>query len=167
MIWSSLSCSRSIKSIILPARHRPFTINKSHQDHQKPAYGRFERLGLAKRVNARILPASTSEVYGDPKEHPQRSPTGDTSTQSVSAAVTTRKARCRVTLMGYHRQNRVDIRIARIFTLMARAWPSMTAASSATSLFRRFAISPSRSTAMALKPAPSVMSPTWWKVFIC
>ena len=54
------------------------------------SYGTHHTLGLAKAKRARFLLASTSEVYGDPQEHPQRRPTGATSTRSARAASTTR-----------------------------------------------------------------------------
>ena len=78
--------------------------------------GTLNMLGLAKRVKARILQASTSEVYGDPKEHPQReeywghvNPVGPRSCYDEGKRV------AETLMMDYHRQNRVDIRIVRIF----------------------------------------------------
>ena len=78
--------------------------------------GTLNMLGLAKRVKARILQASTSEVYGDPQEHPQQenywghvNPIGPRSCYDEGKRVAE-------TLMSdYHLQNKVDIRIARIF----------------------------------------------------
>ena len=78
--------------------------------------GTLNMLGLAKRVKARILQASTSEIYGDPKEHPQQenywghvNPIGPRSCYDEGKRVAE-------TLMSdYHLQNKVDIRIARIF----------------------------------------------------
>ena len=54
------------------------------------ALGTHNALGLAKAKNARFVLASTSEVYGDPLEHPQKETTGATSTRSGRAASTTR-----------------------------------------------------------------------------
>ena len=79
-------------------------------------HGAINMLGLAKRTGARILQASTSEVYGDPEEHPQResywgrvNPIGPRSCYDEGK-------RCAETLFfDYHRQNGVDIKVVRIF----------------------------------------------------
>lgn len=78
--------------------------------------GTINMLGLAKRVKARILQASTSEVYGDPQQHPQGetywghvNPIGPRSCYDEGKRV------AETLMMDYHRQNQVDIRIARIF----------------------------------------------------
>ncbi|MCP4522473.1 MAG: SDR family oxidoreductase [Cytophagales bacterium] len=78
--------------------------------------GAINMLGLAKRVNARILQASTSEVYGDPTIHPQpESYWGNVNTIGVRSCYDEGK-RCAETLfMDYHKQNDVDIKIMRIF----------------------------------------------------
>jgi len=78
--------------------------------------GAINCLGLAKRVRARVLQASTSEVYGDPQVHPQPetywgyvNPTGKRSCYDEGK-------RCAETLFfDYHRENKVDIRVVRIF----------------------------------------------------
>jgi UDP-glucuronate decarboxylase len=78
--------------------------------------GALNSLGLAKRVNARILQASTSEVYGDPIEHPQKeSYWGHVNPVGIRACYDEGKRVAESLMMGYHRQNKVDIRIARIF----------------------------------------------------
>lgn len=73
-------------------------------------------LGMAKKHKARILQASTSEVYGDPTEHPQKETyLGNVNPISIRGCYDEGK-RCAETLMfDYNRQNHVDIRIARIF----------------------------------------------------
>lgn len=78
--------------------------------------GTLNMLGLAKRVRARILQASTSEVYGDPKVHPQTEDYwGNTNPIGLRACYDEGK-RCAETLMfAYNRQNNVDIRVIRIF----------------------------------------------------
>ncbi len=78
--------------------------------------GALNMLGLAKRVRARILQASTSEVYGDPKVHPQdESYWGHANPIGLRACYDEGK-RCAESLMfAYHRQNGVDIRVVRIF----------------------------------------------------
>lgn len=78
--------------------------------------GAINMLGLAKRINARILQASTSEVYGDPTDHPQKEEYwGNVNPIGVRSCYDEGK-RCAETLfMDYYHQNNVDIRIARIF----------------------------------------------------
>lgn len=78
--------------------------------------GTLNMLGLAKRVKARVLQASTSEVYGDPQQHPQRedywghvNPIGPRSCYDEGKRV------AETLMMDYHRQNGVDTRIVRIF----------------------------------------------------
>jgi UDP-glucuronate decarboxylase len=78
--------------------------------------GAINMLGLAKRRRARILQASSSEVYGDPQVHPQpESYWGHVNTIGPRACYDEGK-RCAETLcFDYHRQNGVDIRVVRIF----------------------------------------------------
>jgi len=78
--------------------------------------GAIHMLGLAKRVKARILQASTSEIYGDPDIHPQpESYWGNVNTIGPRACYDEGK-RCAETLFfDYHRQNNVNIRVVRIF----------------------------------------------------
>jgi UDP-glucuronate decarboxylase len=78
--------------------------------------GAIHMLGLAKRVKARILQASTSEVYGDPDVHPQpESYWGHVNPIGLRACYDEGK-RCAETLFfDYHRQNHVNIRVVRIF----------------------------------------------------
>ena len=86
------------------------------QTTKTSVHGAINVLGLAKRVRARIFQASTSEVYGDPHQHPQRedywgrvNPIGPRSCYDEGK-------RCAETLFfDYHRQNRVRIKVARIF----------------------------------------------------
>ncbi|QDH80809.1 SDR family oxidoreductase [Echinicola soli] len=78
--------------------------------------GAINMLGLAKRLKARILQASTSEVYGDPELHPQpESYKGSVNTTGIRACYDEGK-RCAETLFfDYHRQHGVDIKVMRIF----------------------------------------------------
>jgi UDP-glucuronate decarboxylase len=78
--------------------------------------GAIHMLGLAKRVKAKILQASTSEVYGDPSVHPQKeSYWGNVNTTGLRACYDEGK-RCAETLFfDYYRQNKVNIRVVRIF----------------------------------------------------
>src|SRR6476620_5249775 len=78
--------------------------------------GTINMLGLAKRVRARILQASTSEVYGDPLVHPQTEDYwGHVNPIGVRSCYDEGKRLAETLMMDYHRQNQVDTRIARIF----------------------------------------------------
>jgi UDP-glucuronate decarboxylase len=78
--------------------------------------GTVNMLGLAKRVRARILQASTSEVYGDPEVHPQTEDYwGHVNPIGIRSCYDEGKRLAETLMMDYHRQNGVDIRIARIF----------------------------------------------------
>ncbi len=78
--------------------------------------GAIHMLGLAKRVHAKILQSSTSEVYGDPQVHPQDEEYRGHVNPIGPRACYDEGKRCAETLFfDYHRQNRVNIRVARIF----------------------------------------------------
>lgn len=78
--------------------------------------GTMNMLGLAKRVKARVLQASTSEVYGDPQEHPQKeSYWGHVNPIGPRSCYDEGKRVAETLMVDYHQQNKVDIRIARIF----------------------------------------------------
>jgi UDP-glucuronate decarboxylase len=78
--------------------------------------GVIHMLGLAKRVRARILQASTSEVYGDAREHPQNEAYwGNVNPIGPRSCYDEGKRLAETLMMDYHRQNGVDIRIVRIF----------------------------------------------------
>ena len=78
--------------------------------------GSINLLELAKKVNAKILQASTSEIYGDPKEHPQKETyNGNVNPIGIRSCYDEGK-RCAETLFfDYHRQKKVKIKVARIF----------------------------------------------------
>jgi UDP-glucuronate decarboxylase len=86
------------------------------QTTKTSVHGAINMLGLAKRIRARILQASTSEVYGDPSVHPQREHYwGNVNPIGIRSCYDEGK-RCAETLFfDYHRQHRLDIRVARIF----------------------------------------------------
>jgi UDP-glucuronate decarboxylase len=86
------------------------------QTTKTSVYGAINMLGLAKRVGARVLQASTSEVYGDPLEHPQREEYwGNANPIGVRACYDEGK-RCSETLFfDYWRQHDLPIKVARIF----------------------------------------------------
>ncbi|GIR15729.1 MAG: UDP-glucuronic acid decarboxylase family protein [Deltaproteobacteria bacterium] len=78
--------------------------------------GAINMLGLAKRVRARILQASTSEVYGDPEIHPQQeSYWGSVNPIGLRSCYDEGKRVAETLMMDYHRQNQVDIKLVRIF----------------------------------------------------
>src|SRR6059058_4797289 len=78
--------------------------------------GTLNMLGLAKRVHARILQASTSEVYGDPDVHPQTEKYwGNVNSVGIRSCYDEGKRLAETLMMDYQRQNKVDTRIARIF----------------------------------------------------
>jgi UDP-glucuronate decarboxylase len=78
--------------------------------------GTINMLGMAKRVKARMLFASTSEVYGDPVVHPQKEDYwGNVNTIGIRSCYDEGKRVAETLMMDYHRQNNVDIKIIRIF----------------------------------------------------
>lgn len=78
--------------------------------------GAINMLGLAKRVKARIFQASTSEVYGDPEIHPQTEDYwGNVNPIGLRSCYDEGKRIAETLFMDYHRQNKVDTRIVRIF----------------------------------------------------
>lgn len=78
--------------------------------------GSINMLGLAKRVRAKIMQASTSEVYGDPQVHPQKeSYWGNVNPIGIRSCYDEGKRCAEALFMDYHRQNSVRIKIIRIF----------------------------------------------------
>lgn len=79
-------------------------------------HGAINILGLAKRVKARVLQASTSEIYGNPEVHPQREEYwGRVNPIGIRACYDEGKRAAETLFFDYHRQYSVDIRVARIF----------------------------------------------------
>lgn len=79
-------------------------------------YGAINMLGLAEHCNARILQASTSEVYGDPLVHPQpESYRGNVNTIGIRSCYDEGKRMAETLFFDYHRQHDVDIKVIRIF----------------------------------------------------
>lgn len=78
--------------------------------------GAYNMLGLAKRTNAKILQASTSEVYGDPREHPQTELYwGNVNPIGIRSCYDEGKRAAETLFMDYHRQHNVRVKIMRIF----------------------------------------------------
>jgi len=106
---------RQIYNLACPAspvhyQHDPVQTTKTS------VHGAINMLGLAKRLHARILQASTSEVYGDPAVHPQREDYwGNVNPIGIRSCYDEGK-RCAETLFfDYHRQHRLEIKVLRIF----------------------------------------------------
>ena len=79
-------------------------------------YGAIHMLGLAKRCHARILQASTSEVYGDPLVHPQpEGYRGNVNPHGIRSCYDEGKRMAEALFLDYHRQHNVDIKVIRIF----------------------------------------------------
>ncbi|MEO0450002.1 MAG: UDP-glucuronic acid decarboxylase family protein [Pseudomonadota bacterium] len=86
------------------------------QTTKTSVHGAINMLGLAKRVKARILQASTSEVYGDPTVHPQEESYWGNVNPIGPRSCYDEGKRCAETLFfDYHRQHALDIKVARIF----------------------------------------------------
>ena len=86
------------------------------QTTKTSVHGSINMLGLAKRVGARILQASTSEVYGDPEIHPQHEEYWGRVNPIGSRSCYDEGKRCAETLFfDYHRQHNLDIKVMRIF----------------------------------------------------
>ena len=86
------------------------------QTTKTSVHGAINMLGLAKRVKARILQASTSEVYGDPQVHPQTEDYVGSVNPIGPRSCYDEGKRCAETLFfDYYRQHKVDIKVARIF----------------------------------------------------
>ena len=109
-----LECDR-IYNLACPAspphyQHNPIKTMKTS------VLGCMNMLGLAKRTGARILQASTSEVYGDPLTHPQKEEYwGNVNPIGIRSCYDEGKRVGETLFMDYHRQHNVDIRIIRIF----------------------------------------------------
>ena len=83
---------------------------------QTSVYGAMNCLGLAKRTGARVLQASTSEIYGDPTVHPQpEGYWGNVNTIGIRSCYDEGKRAAETLFFDYHRMNNVDIKVMRIF----------------------------------------------------
>jgi len=90
--------------------------NDPVQTLKTSVHGAINVLGMAKRTNARILQASTSEIYGDPEVHPQKEEYwGRVNPIGVRACYDEGKRAAETLFFDYHRQHNLDIRVARIF----------------------------------------------------
>src|SRR4051812_38483094 len=126
------------------------------QTTKTSVHGAINMLGLAKRVKARILQASTSEVYGDPAVHPQKENYWGHVNPVGSRSCYDEGKRCAETLFfDYRRQHGLPIRWRASSTPTGRACIRTTGASCRTSSCRRCAASRSRCTAKAARRARS------------
>jgi len=90
--------------------------NDPVQTLKTSVHGAINVLGLAKRTKARVLQASTSEIYGDPEVHPQKEDYwGRVNPIGVRACYDEGKRAAETLFFDYHRQHGLDIRVARIF----------------------------------------------------
>ena len=108
---------RSTRFTTWPVRPRRVTINTIPLRRSKrPSSYAINVLGMAKRCRAKVLQASTSEVYGDPEVHPQpETYRGAVNPIGPRACYDEGKRVAETLFMDYHRMNRVNIRIVRIF----------------------------------------------------
>ena len=94
----------------------PFYQNNPIKTTKTSVLGMMHALGLGKRVKARVLQASTSEVYGDPEVHPQsESYKGSVNPIGIRACYDEGKRLAETLCFDYHRENGVEIRVVRIF----------------------------------------------------
>jgi UDP-glucuronate decarboxylase len=104
-----------IYNLACPAAPGHYQYNPIHT-MKTSVMGAINVLGMAKRCKAKVLQASTSEVYGDPEVHPQvESYRGSVNTLGPRACYDEGKRAAETLFMDYHRSNRVNIRIVRIF----------------------------------------------------
>ena len=121
------STARSTTSCTSPARPaRSITCNYPIQTLKVGSLGTHNTLGLAKAKDARFLLASTSEVYGDPEQHPQREDYwGNVNPIGVRGCYDEAKRFSEAIVMAYHRSHGVNTHIVRIFnTYGERILPS-------------------------------------------
>jgi UDP-glucuronate decarboxylase len=98
--------------------------NDPVQTLKTSVHGAINILGLAKRTKARVLQASTSEIYGDPEVHPQKEEYwGRVNPIGIRACYDEGKRAAETLFFDYHRQHKLDIRVARIFNTFG---PRMT-----------------------------------------
>jgi UDP-glucuronate decarboxylase len=98
--------------------------NDPVQTLKTSVHGAINILGLAKRTRARVLQASTSEIYGDPEVHPQNEEYwGRVNPIGIRACYDEGKRAAETLFFDYHRQHKLDIRVARIFNTFG---PRMT-----------------------------------------
>src|SRR4051812_14269724 len=129
------------------------------QTTKTSVHGAINMLGLAKRLRAKILQASTSEVYGDPNVHPQPEEYWGHVNSIGTRSCYDEGKRCAETLFfDYWRQHRLQIKVARSSTPTARACIPTTGGWCPTSSFRRCLGTTSPFTATARRAARSVMS---------
>lgn len=109
-----LECDR-IYNLACPAAPGHYQYNPV-KTMKTSVMGSINMLGMAKRCKARILQASTSEVYGDPDVHPQpESYRGNVNTLGPRACYDEGKRAAETLFMDYHRMHRLDVKIVRIF----------------------------------------------------
>ncbi len=127
------------------------------------ALGTHKALGLAKAKGAKFVLASTSEVYGDPLEHPQRETYwGNVNPIGPRGVYDEAKRFAEAMTTAYHRYHGLDAKIVRIFNTYGPACASTTGARCPPSSRRRCRTRTSRCSATGARPAASPTSATWW-----
>ena len=126
--------------------------------------GAINMLGLAKRVNAKILQASTSEVYGDPHVHPQaESYWGNVNPIGERACYDEGKRAAETLCMNYHQQNNVRVKIIRIFNTYGPRMHPDDGRVVSNFIVQALKTKISPCTAREIKPGAFNMWTTWWK----
>src|SRR5262245_35646376 len=154
MRWFALDAQRPASPIHY--QHDPVQTTKTS------VHGAINMLGLAKRVKAKILQASTSEIYGDPAVHPQKEDYWGNVNPIGPRSCYDEGKRCAETLFfDYGGSTICRSRLPASSTPTVRACIRPTDAWCRISWCRRCATRTSRSTARACRPVPSAMSTTW------
>ena len=149
----NLACPHSAK---LPLQFDPVQTTKTS------VHGAINMLGLAKRVKAKILQASTSEVYGDPKMHPRTEDYWGNVNPIGPRACYDEGKRCAETLFfDYHRQHDLEIKVVRIFNTYGPRMHPNDGRVVRTLSCRRLTASQSRCSVTACKHARFVTSMIW------
>ena len=128
-------------------------------------HGSINMLGLAKRLKAKILQASTSEVYGNPTVHPQVETYWGNVNPIGPRACYDEGKRCAETLFfDYHRQHRLKIKVARIFNTYGPRMHPNDGRVISNFILQALGETPSPFMETGPRPGPSVTSMTWWRV---
>ena len=105
-----------IYNLACPGVAAALSVQPGQDDEDQSVVGAINMLGMAKRVRAKILQASTSEVYGEPQVHPQpESYWGNVNPIGIRSCYDEGKRAAETLFFDYHRQNNVNIRVIRIF----------------------------------------------------
>ena len=130
------------------------------QTTKTSVHGAINMLGLAKRLKCRILQASTSEVYGDPSVHPQVETYWGNVNPIGPRSCYDEGKRCAETLFfDYHRQNALEIKVARIFNTYGPRMHPADGRVVSNFVVQALRANPSRFTGLEIRPGRSAMYP--------